>query len=53
MSNSTVTIKAYIPYIHGIIGHDFKLTLKQKLNLLFCKRLSVIFIEEKLRDEKV
>lgn len=41
-----MVLKSYSPYVRGIVGADFKLTLGQRLRLLFCKKLSVIFIEK-------
>lgn len=35
-------IKAYSPYIIGVVGTDIKLTLKQKINILFSKGISVV-----------
>ena len=34
-------IKSYNPYVHGVTGADIKLTFKQKLQILFCKGVSV------------
>lgn len=34
-------IKSYNPYVHGICGTDIKLTFKQKIQILFCKGVSV------------
>ena len=34
-------IRKYSPYVDGIIGVDIKLTLKQKIQILFCKGISV------------
>ena len=43
-------IKAYSPYIKGVVGRDIKLTFKQKLQILFSKGISVglgdVFKEE-------
>lgn len=30
-----MTLKAYTPYVKGIVGADFKLTFWQKIRLLF------------------
>ena len=35
-------IKAYNPYVNGVVGTDIKLTLKQKINILFSKGISVV-----------
>lgn len=37
-------IKANNPYINKIVGTDIKLTLKQKIDILFSKGISVIWI---------
>jgi hypothetical protein len=37
-------IKAHNPYINKIVGTDIKLTLKQKVDILFSKGISVILI---------
>ena len=42
-------LTAYTPYVIGITGHDFKLTLSQRFKILFCKRLSVVFADETFR----
>lgn len=34
-------IKAYSPYVDGIVGQDIKLTFKQKIKILFCDGISV------------
>ena len=43
-------IKAYSPYVKGVVGKDIKLTFIQKLLILFSKGISVclgdIFKEE-------
>ena len=39
-------LKGYTPYIYGTLGKDFKLTIKQKLKILFCSKLSVVFVSE-------
>lgn len=35
-------ITAENPYIHGIVGTDIKLTLKQKIEIFFSKGISVV-----------
>lgn len=42
-------LKGYTPYISGVVGMDFKLTFKQKLQILFCSKLSVAFVSESLK----
>lgn len=37
-------LKGYTHYINGTVGHDFKLTLLEKIKILFSKKLSVVFI---------
>ena len=32
------------PHIKGVIGSDIKLTLWQKIQILFCKGVSVFFV---------
>ena len=34
-------IKSYNPYVDGVVGTDIKLTFKQKIQILFCKGVSV------------
>lgn len=34
-------IKSYNHYVPGVVGTDIKLTFKQKLQILFCKGVSV------------
>ena len=45
-------LKLYSPYIIGTVGKDVKLTLKQKLQILFSPGISIVFIEEKLKNGK-
>lgn len=40
-NNGYLRIKAHNPYVPGIIGTDIKLTLKQKILILFCEGISV------------
>lgn len=42
-------IRAKNPYIKGVVGTDIKLTLKQKIEILFSKGISVVLHEERLR----
>lgn len=35
-------IKAKNSYVNGVVGTDIKLTLKQKIDILFSKGISVI-----------
>ena len=35
-------IKADNPYISGIVGTDIKLTIKQKIEILFSKGISIV-----------
>ena len=44
-------IKAYTPYVVGVVGHDFHLSLWQRVRLLFSPTLSVIFISDELKKE--
>lgn len=39
--NGYLYIKAYNNYVSGVLGTDIKLTLKQKIKILFCKGISV------------
>ena len=32
------------PYVKGVVGADFKLTLWQRIQILFCGGISVFFI---------
>ena len=41
-------IKAYTPYVDGVVGQDIKLSLRQKLKIMFSKGISVVFIGENL-----
>lgn len=36
-------IRAYSPYVNGAVGADIKLTLWQRIQILFCGGASVIF----------
>lgn len=44
-------LKCYTPYVKGITGHDFKLSISQRFKILFCKKLSVIFANEEFRKK--
>lgn len=39
--NGYLYIKAHNPYVRGVVGTDIKLTLRQKIRILFCKGISV------------
>ena len=45
-------LKAYTPYVNGVIGQEFKLTFMQKIRILFCEKLTVILVAEKLRKKE-
>ena len=47
-------IRAYSPYVKGVIGKDIKLTLWQRIQVLFCGGISVSLHEEKqaLKERK-
>lgn len=40
-SDGLLHIRAYNPYIQGVLGTDITLTFKQKIQILFCKGISV------------
>lgn len=44
-------IKAYTPYVPGIVGHDFHLSFWQKVKILFSSSLSVVFLSDNLRAD--
>ena len=52
IDESYFRIKANNSYVNGIVGTDIKLTLKQKINILFSKGISVILYGEGIRNEK-
>ena len=45
-------IKGYSPYIPGVAGVDIKLTLKQKIKILFCKGVCVCIGDAIKKDGK-
>ncbi len=45
-------LKTKNEYVKGIVGADIKLTLWQKIQILFCKGVSVSFIGEDVYLEK-
>lgn len=45
-------IKIYNPYIHGVVGTDIRLNLKQKIRLLFSSKISIV-IGDKLHKDVV
>ena len=46
-------LKCYTPYVKGITGHDFKLSIVQRLRILFCRKLTVIFANERFEKKGV
>ena len=46
-SRGYLYIKSRNEYVDGVIGKDIELTLWQKIQILFCKGISVIFIGTK------
>ena len=46
-SGGYLYIKADNEYVNGVIGKDIKLTFWQKIQILFCKGISVFFIGRK------
>lgn len=42
-------IKQYTPYICGVVGADIRLTLWERLRILFCKGIQVNFISESMK----
>ena len=53
-NNGYLSIKAHNPYVPGIIGTDIKLTLKQRILILFCEGISVCIgnvFEKEGRDD--
>lgn len=42
-------IQQYTPYICGVVGADIRLTLWERLRILFCKGIQVNFISESMR----
>lgn len=42
-------IKTYNDYVDGVIGSDIKLSLRQKIQILFCKGISVFFVGSRLK----
>lgn len=47
----TMIIKANNAYVSGVVGNDFTLTFGQKLKLLFCKKLTVVLVGNKIWRE--
>ena len=39
--NGYLYIKAHNSYVSGVVGTDIKLTLRQRIAILFCKGISV------------
>lgn len=46
-SRGYLYIKAHNEYVDGVIGKDIDLTLWKKIQILFCKGISVCFIGKK------
>ena len=44
-------IKCYNPYINGTCGADIELTLKERIQILFSKGISVVFIGKRAEEE--
>lgn len=49
--NGYLYIKAYNPYVHGIIGTDIKPTLYQKIRILFSKGISICVGDTFTKDD--
>lgn len=45
-------IVAYTPYVKGIVGQEFRLTLLQRLKILFCKKLEVRLMSDDFKRRK-
>lgn len=43
-------IRAYNPYVHGVVGTDIKLTLCEKIKILFGKGIS-IFVGDVIKEK--
>ena len=46
-SRGYLYIKVSNPYIKGVVGTDIKLTLWQRIKILFCGGVSVIFMQKR------
>lgn len=44
MKDRVYYIKTTSPYITGVVGNDIKLSFKNKIKILFCKKVSVCFV---------
>lgn len=48
--NGYLYLKKYNPYVKGVVGTDIKLTIRQKLKILFSRGISVcigdVFVKE-------
>lgn len=44
-------LECYTPYVQGVVGCYVKLTFKQKIKILFSKKLNIVFIHRDWSDE--
>lgn len=47
MQDKALTLKQYTPYVPGVIGADFDLTFRQRLQALIYGKVSVILLNDK------
>ena len=45
-------LKGLSPYVDGIIGHDFHLSLWQRVKILFCSGISVFLMSEYIANKR-
>jgi len=50
--NNFYELRKYTMYVNGIVGVEFKLSLKDKLKILFCSGVSVILFHGLAEDER-
>lgn len=51
-STGMLYLKTNNEYVKGVVGSDIKLTLWQKIQILFCKGVSVSFIGKDVYSSK-
>ena len=46
-------LKKTSPYVDGVVGADFRLSLKEKLKILFCDGVQVILVGEDVEELRI
>lgn len=50
---SLYSLKKTSPYVDGVVGADFRLSLMEKLKMLFCNGVQVILVGEDVEELRI